>query len=52
MRRDKRERAAFAVAVVDDMAKDEEEALGDEDDQNDDKRVGVATAESEGLTGN
>jgi hypothetical protein len=46
VRRDKRERAAYAAAVGDEMSGDEEEEEGDEDDQDDDQRYGVAMAES------
>ena len=46
VRRDKRERAAYAAAVGDEMFGDEEEEEGDEDD---DQRYGVAMAESDGL---
>jgi hypothetical protein len=45
VRRDKRERAAYAAAVGDEKSGDEEEEEGDEDDQNDDQRYGVAMAE-------
>jgi hypothetical protein len=44
VRRDKRERSAYAAAVGDEMSGDEEE----EDDQDDDQRYGVAMAESDG----
>ena len=44
VRRDKRERAAYAAAVGDQTSGDEEEE-GDEDDQDDDQRYGVARAE-------
>jgi hypothetical protein len=46
VRRDKRERAAYAAAVGDEMSGDEEEEEGDDDDQDDDQRYGVAMAES------
>lgn len=46
VRRDKRERAAYAAAVRDKTSGDEEEEEGDEDDQDDDQRYGVAMAES------
>jgi hypothetical protein len=46
VRRDKRERAAYAAAVGDEMSGDQEEEEGDEDDQDDDQRYGVAMAES------
>jgi hypothetical protein len=46
VRRDKRERAAYAAAVGDETSGDEEEEEGDEDDQDDDQRYGVAMAES------
>ena len=46
VRRDKRERAAYAAAVGDEKSGDEEEEEGDEDDQDDDQRYGVAMAES------
>jgi hypothetical protein len=46
VRRDKRERAAYAAAVGDEKSGDEEEEEGDEDDQEDDQRYGVAMAES------
>ena len=39
--RDKRERAAYAAAVGDEMSGDQEEEEGDEDD---DQRYGVAMA--------
>jgi hypothetical protein len=44
VRRDKRERAAYAAAVGDETSGDEEEEEGDEDDQDDDQRYGVAMA--------
>jgi hypothetical protein len=43
VRRDKRERAAYAAAVGDGMSSDQEEEEGDEDD---DQLYGVAIAES------
>ncbi len=46
VRRDKRERAAYAAAVGDETSGDEEEEEGDEDDQDDGQRYGVAMAES------
>jgi hypothetical protein len=46
VRRDKRERAAYAAAVGDETSGDEEEDEDDEDDQDDDRRYGVAMAES------
>ena len=46
VRRDKRERAAYAAAVGDETSGDEEEEEGDEDDQDDDQGYGVAMAES------
>ena len=48
VRRDKRERAAYAVAVGKDMSGDEEEEECDEDD---DQRYGVTMAESGALAG-
>jgi hypothetical protein len=45
VRRDKRERAAYAAAVGDEKSGDEEEEVGYEDDQNDDQRYGFARAE-------
>jgi len=52
VRRDKRERAAYAVAVVNGMSGDEvEEEEGDEDDQDDDQRYGVAIAQSGAAAG-
>ncbi|HEY6847352.1 MAG TPA: hypothetical protein VI320_14280 [Terracidiphilus sp.] len=44
VRRDKRERAAYAAAVGEEMSGDQEEEEGDEDDQEDDQRYGVAMA--------
>jgi hypothetical protein len=44
VRRDKRERAAYAAAVGEEMSGDQEEEEGDEDDQDDDQRYGVAMA--------
>jgi hypothetical protein len=47
VRRDKRERAAYAAAVGDETSGDgEEEEEGDEDGQDDDQRYGVAKAQS------
>ena len=46
VRRDKRERAAYAAAVGDEKSGDQEEEEGDEDDQDDDQRYGVAMAQS------
>src|ERR1700691_4009955 len=46
VRRDKRERAAYAAADGDETSGDEEEEEGDEDDQDDDQGYGVAMAES------
>ena len=46
VRRDKRERAAYAAAVGDEKSGDEEEEESDEDDQDDDQRYGVAMAQS------
>ena len=46
VRRDKRERAAYAAAVGEETGSDEEEEEGDEDDQDDDRHFGVAMAES------
>jgi hypothetical protein len=46
VRRDKRERAAYAAAVGDEKSGDEEKEEGDEDHQDDDQRFSVATAES------
>ena len=51
VRRDKRERAAFAAASGDEMASDEKEEEGDEEDPGDDQRYGVAMAESDGPEG-
>ena len=53
VRRDKRERAAYAAAVGDETSDDEEEEEeeGDEDDQDDDKRYGIAMAESRAPAG-
>jgi hypothetical protein len=51
VRRDKRERAAYAAAVGDETSGDEEEEEGDEDDQDDDQRYGVAMAESRAPAG-
>ena len=45
VRRDKRERAAYAAAFGEEMSSDQEEEEGDEDDQEDDQRYGVAMAE-------
>jgi hypothetical protein len=45
VRRDKRERAAYAATVGDETSGNEEEEKGDEDDQDDDQRYGVAMAE-------
>jgi hypothetical protein len=47
VRRDKRERAAYAVAVEEETSGNDEEEEGDEgndDDQDDDQRYGVAMA--------
>ena len=52
VRRDKRERAAFAAAAEDEMASDqgeEEEEEGDEGDQDDDRRYGIAIAQANGT---
>jgi hypothetical protein len=46
VRRDKRERAAYAAAVGDETSREEEEEEGDEDDPDNDQRCGVAMAES------
>ena len=46
VRRDKRERAAYAAAVGDGMSSDEEEEEDDEEDQDGDQLYGVAMAES------
>jgi hypothetical protein len=46
VRRDKRERAAYAAAVGDETSGDEEEDEGDEDDQDDGQRYGVAMGKS------
>jgi hypothetical protein len=46
VRRDKRERAAYAAAVGDEKSGDEEEEESDEDDQDDDQCYGVAMGES------
>jgi hypothetical protein len=51
VRRDKRERAAYAAAVGDETSGNEEEEEGDEDDQDDDQRYGVAMAESRAPAG-
>jgi hypothetical protein len=51
VRRDKRERAAYAAAVGDELSGDEQEEEGDEDDQDDDQRYGVAMAESTAPAG-
>jgi len=45
VRRDKRERAAYAAAVGDGMHSYEEEDESNDDDQDDDQRYGVARAE-------
>ena len=45
VRRDKRERAAYAAAVGEEMSGDQEEEEGDEDDQDYYQRCGVAMAE-------
>ena len=44
VRRDKRERAAFAAAVGEETSGDGKEEEGDEDDETDDQRYGVAMA--------
>lgn len=46
VRRDKRERAAFAAAAGDEMSGDEEKVEGDEEDQDDDQLDGAAMARS------
>jgi hypothetical protein len=54
VRRDKRERAAYAAPVGDGTSGDEEEEEGDEDDQDDqddDQRYGIAMAESSAPAG-
>jgi hypothetical protein len=53
VRRDKRERAAYAAAVGDETSDDEEEEEeeGDGDDQDDDKRYRIAMAESRAPAG-
>jgi hypothetical protein len=51
VRRDKRERAAYAAAVGDETSGDEEEEEGDEDDQDDDQRYGVAMVKSDAPSG-
>lgn len=50
VRRDKKERAAFAATGRSDT-EDEEEEEGDEDDQDDDQRYGVTMAESDDPAG-
>ena len=45
VRRDKRERAAYAAALGEETSCDLEEEEGEEDDQDDDQRYGVAMAE-------
>jgi hypothetical protein len=51
VRRDKRERAAYAAAVGDGTSGVEEEEEGDEDDRDDDQRYGVAMAGSRAPAG-
>ena len=51
VRRDKRERAAFAAAVGDEISGDEEEEEDNEDDQDDDQRYGLAMAKSRAGAG-
>jgi hypothetical protein len=51
VRRDKRERAAYAAAVGEETGSDEEEEEGDEDDQDDDQPYGVAMAEPRAPAG-
>jgi hypothetical protein len=46
VRRDKRERAAYAAAVGDETSGDEEEEEDDEDDQDGDQLYGDAMAQS------
>lgn len=50
VRRDKRERAAFAAAAGGEMSGGEEEEDDDEDDQDDDQRFSVAMAEANGTS--
>jgi hypothetical protein len=50
VRRDKRERAAFAAATEDDMASDSEEDEDDSDDQCEYQNYGIAMAQANGTT--
>ena len=49
VRRDKRERAAFAAAAKDEMASDQEKEEEEEDDEGDDRRYGIAIAQANGT---